>query len=154
MLENELSRIAVDAAYRIHTRLGPGLLESVYQALMACELRKAGVEIDVQVPIPVIWDGMTIDLAFRADIIARKRLILELKSVEKIERVHKKQLQTYLKLTNMRLGLLINFNMALIKDGITRVANGLPEEMRPTKTSDELSTVNGSQTKTSDGWDI
>jgi GxxExxY protein len=127
MTENELARIAVDVAYKIHTRLGPGLLESVYEAIMLYELRKRGLSADKQVGVPVVWEEVKLDIGFRADIIVEGKLILELKSCEAVEPVHKKQLLTYLRLTNCHLGLLINFNVPLIKDGISRVVNNLPE---------------------------
>ena len=127
MRENELSGIIVDAAFQIHTRLGPGLLESVYEAVMACELRQRGVQFVTQAPIPVEWKDVRLEVGFRADIIVEKCVVVELKSVEQIAPVHKKQLLTYLRLTNCRLGLLINFNTALIKDGISRVVNRLPD---------------------------
>jgi GxxExxY protein len=127
MDENELARIAVDIAYKIHTRLGPGLLESVYEAIMLYELRKRGLRAEKQVAVPVVWEEVTIDIGFRADIIVEGRLVLELNSCEDVEPVHKKQLLTYLRLTDCRLGLLINFNVPLIKDGISRVVNNLQE---------------------------
>jgi GxxExxY protein len=127
MTENELAQIVVDIAYRIHSRLGPGLLESVYEAIMLYELRKRGLSAEKQVAVPVTWEDVTLEIGFRADIIVEGKLILELKSCETVERVHKKQLLTYLRLTDCRLGLLINFNVPLIKDGISRVAHNLPE---------------------------
>ena len=127
MDENELARIAVDVAFQIHTRLGPGLLESVYLAVMKRELTNRGLSVESEVPVPVVWDDMNLEVGFRADLIVEKKLVIELKSIEKIAPVHKKQLLTYLRLTNCRLGLLINFNTVLIKDGISRVVNGLPE---------------------------
>ena len=125
MTENEIAKEVVDAAYHIHTRLGPGLFESVYEVVLAYELKKRGLEAERQVPIPIKYDAITFDEGFRADIVVGKRVILELKSIESLGNVHKKQLLTYLKLTNMKLGLLINFNEALIKDGIVRIVNGL-----------------------------
>jgi GxxExxY protein len=125
MTENELATIVVDAAFQIHTRLGPGLLESVYEAVLVHELRRRGLRLEVQKPIPVVWEDLQLEVGFRADIIVEGKLVVELKSVEAIAPVHKKQLQTYLRLTDCRLGLLINFNVALIKDGITRVVNRL-----------------------------
>ena len=125
MRENVISGEIVDAAYRIHTRLGPGLLESVYEAAMAYELRKRGLRFERQKPIPVVYEGIHLEEGFRADFIVEDRVIIELKSVEKIAPVHKKQLLTYLRLTNKRLGLLINFNSDLIKNGITRLVNNL-----------------------------
>ena len=128
MRENDLARIVVDVAYQIHRELGPGLLESVYQAIMLHELTKRKLQVTSQSQVPVIWDGMAIEVGFRADLIVEGILLIELKSVEQIAAVHKKQLLTYLRLTNCRLGLLINFGTELIKNGITRVVNGLPDE--------------------------
>ena len=125
MSENELSRIVVDVAFKIHTTLGPGLLESVYQAVMIHELQRRDLSVEHEVPIPVSWEGLQLEVGFRADIIVEQKLILELKSVETVAPVHPKQVRTYLRLTGCKLGLLINFNVNLIKDGITRVVNGL-----------------------------
>ena len=125
MKENEISREIVDSAYKIHTRLGAGLLESVYEAVMAYELQKRGLRFERQKPIPVVYKGMQLGEGFRADFIVENLVIIELKSVEHIAPVHKKQLLTYLRLTNKHLGLLINFNTDLIKNGITRIANNL-----------------------------
>ncbi|HEY9768434.1 MAG TPA: GxxExxY protein [Coleofasciculaceae cyanobacterium] len=125
MRENEVAREIVDAAYCIHTRLGAGLLESVYEAVMAYELQKRGLRFERQKPIPVVYEGMQLEEGFRADFIIEDLVIIELKSVEHIAPVHKKQLLTYLRLANKRLGLLINFNTDLIKNGITRIANNL-----------------------------
>jgi GxxExxY protein len=127
MNENEIAKIAVDVAFHIHTRLGPGLLESVYEAVMVHELRKRGLRVESQVPVPVEWDGLLLEIGFRADIVIEGKVVLELKSVEAVARVHKKQLLTYLRLMNCRLGLLMNFGEELIKDGISRVVNFLPE---------------------------
>lgn len=128
MRENELAKTIVDVAFQIHKQLGPGLLESVYEAVMLHELRKRGLTVEYQVPIPVTWDGLQLEIGFRADLIVERCLIVELKSIEQINPVHKKQLLTYLRLTDCRLGLLINFNIELIKDGISRVVNGLPNQ--------------------------
>ncbi|MBC5834537.1 GxxExxY protein [Flavobacterium sp. F372] len=125
MSENEISRIIVDVAYKIHIKLGPGLLESVYEAIMCHELIKRGLKVERQKPIPVIWDEIFLDIGFRSDLIVEDKVIVELKSVETLSKVHSKQILTYLKITNMKLGLLINFNEALIRDGIYRVVNGL-----------------------------
>ena len=125
MTENEISKIIVDVAYKIHVRLGPGLLESVYEAIMFHELIKRGLKVERQKPIPVIWDDIFLDIGFRSDLIVEEKVIIELKSVEQVSRVHSKQLLTYLRITKIKLGLLINFNEALIKDGITRVVCGL-----------------------------
>jgi GxxExxY protein len=123
--ENEIAREIVDAAYKIHTGLGAGLLESVYEAVMAYELQKRGLKFERQKPIPVVYEGMHLGEGFRADFIVENLVIIELKSVECIAPVHKKQLLTYLRLTHKRLGLLINFNTDLIKNGITRLVNNL-----------------------------
>ena len=127
MTENEIAKIIVDAAYKIHVQYGPGLLESAYQALMVYELRKRGLIVEDEKPIPLHHEGVVIDVAYRADLIVEDKVIVELKSVEEVAKVHKKQLKTYLKLADKRLGLLINFGAELIKDGIFRVANGMPE---------------------------
>jgi GxxExxY protein len=128
MRENNLARIVVDVAYHIHRELGPGLLESVYHSVMFHELTKRGLQVTSQLPVPVLWDGIAIEVGFRADLIVEGILLIELKSVEQIAAVHKKQLLTYLRLANCRLGLLINFSSELIKNGITRIVNGLPDE--------------------------
>ncbi|MEL6441454.1 MAG: GxxExxY protein [Cyanobacteria bacterium J06621_8] len=125
MRENEISKEIVDAAYKIHTSLGAGLLESVYEAVMAYELGKRGLKFERQKPIPVVYEGRHLGEGFRADFIVENLVIIELKSVESIAPVHKKQLLTYLRLTNKNLGLLINFNTDLIKNGITRIVNNL-----------------------------
>ena len=125
MTENELATIVVDIAFKIHTRLGPGLLESAYEAILIHELKRRGFSIEYQKPVPIVWDGEELGTGFRADIIVEGKLVIELKSIEEVVPVHKKQLRTYLILTGCKLGLLINFNVALIKDGISRVVNGL-----------------------------
>ena len=125
MYENQLSKIIVNTAYQIHSQLGPGLLESVYEEIMYYELRQQNLDVDRQKPIPVIWDDLKMQLGFRADLIVNNKVIIELKSVENIAPVHPKQVLTYLKLTNIKLGLLINFNESLIKNGITRIVNNL-----------------------------
>ncbi len=125
MTENELSKIIVNSCYQIHTRLGPGLFESVYEQILEYELIKEGLFIQRQHPIPVIWDDQKLDQGFRADIIVENKVIIEIKSIEGIAPVHQKQLLTYLRLTNLKLGLLVNFNNALIKDGIQRIVNNL-----------------------------
>ena len=125
MTENELSKIIVDCCFKIHTKLGPGLLESVYEEILTYELKKAGLRIKRQQGLPVVYDELKMDLGFRADIIVEDKVIIELKSIEAIAPVHLKQLLTYLKITGIKLGLLINFNEALIKDGIRRVVNNL-----------------------------
>ncbi len=125
MHENQVAQIVVDVAFHIHKQLGPGLLESVYEAVMIHELRKRGLRIEDQVPIPVAWDGKKLEVGFRADLIVENCVILELKSIENIHPVHKKILLTYLRIADRRLGLLINFGTELMKDGISRVANNL-----------------------------
>ena len=125
MTENEISKQVVDAAFKIHTTLGPGLLESVYEAVLAYELNKRGLKVVRQKAVPVIYEDVHLEEGFRADLIVEDKVIVELKSVEIIAAVHKKQVLTYLRLTNLKLGLLINFGDALIKDGIVRIVNGL-----------------------------
>lgn len=125
MTENEIATIIVDAAYTIHTRLGPGLLESVYETTLAYELTKRGLELRKQQAMPVIYEAVRMDIGFRADLVVEGKVIVEIKSIDAIAPVHRKQLLTYLRLTDKRLGLLINFNVELIKDGITRVVNHL-----------------------------
>jgi GxxExxY protein len=125
MIENEISGMVVDAAYKVHTTLGPGLLESVYESVMDFELRRRKLTVNRQVVIPVFYEGVRLNEGFRADLIVEDRVIVELKSVEAVHPVHKKQLLTYLRLADKRVGLLINFNVTLIKDGISRVVNNL-----------------------------
>ena len=127
MTENQLSRIIVDSAYKIHTTLGPGLFESVYEATMAHELSRRGCTVVRQRGIPVVYEGVKLNLGFRADLIVDGKVILEVKSIEGIAPIHAMQLRTYLKLTELHLGLLINFNVCLIKEGIRRVMNNLDE---------------------------
>lgn len=127
MRENEVSGEVVDAAFQIHSKLGPGLLESVYEVLLAHALQKRGLRVQRQKPVPIIYDGIKFEEGFRADLIVDDLIIVELKSVEALSRAHGKQLLTYLKLMNLRLGLLINFGSYRLKDGIHRVVNGLPE---------------------------
>jgi len=127
MTYNETTGNIVDAALAIHRKLGPGLLESVYLAILEHELQKRGLHVKREVPIPIVWEDIRLDIGFRADLIVEDKVIVELKSVEKLAPVHKKQLLTYLRVADKRLGLLINFGAALLKDGIHRVANGLEE---------------------------
>lgn len=127
MRENEITRIIVNAAYHIHTTLGPGLLESVYEAVLAYELEKRGLKVVRQQAIPVVYETVHLEMGFRADLIVENQVIVEIKSVEFIAPVHRKQLLTYLRLADKRVGLLINFGSELIKDGISRVVNGLKE---------------------------
>ena len=125
MTENELSRIIVDSAFKIHSELGPGLFESVYKATLAYELRRRGCRVACQRGVPVFYHDVKMNVGFRADIIVDEKVIVEIKSVESLAPVHGKQLLTYLRLTNMKLGLLVNFNVDLIKHGIKRVVNNL-----------------------------
>lgn len=127
MTENEIAADVVDAAFRVHTTLGPGLLESVYEAALAHELRRRGRGVKRQEPIAIVYDGIELGEGFRADLLVEDKVIVELKSVEKVAPVHKKQTLTYIRLADKRLGLLINFGAPLIKDGITRIVNGLEE---------------------------
>ena len=125
MHENEIAQIIVDAALKVHKALGPGLLESVYERVLSHELQKRGLEVNIQVVVPIIYEGMVFNEAFRADLIVENKVIVELKSVENVQPVHKKQLLTYLRLAEKRLGLLINFGTVLLKDGVSRVVNQL-----------------------------
>lgn len=115
----------MDAAYRVHTALGPGLLESVYEEVLAHELRKRGLTVVQQQSIPVVYEETRLETGFRADLIVEDRVIVEVKSIAEIAPIHKKQLLTYLRLADKRLGLLIHFNVFLIKDGVTRIVNQL-----------------------------
>lgn len=125
MDENEIAAQIVDSAFWLHKRLGPGLLESVYEVTLASELRKRGLYVERQVAVPIAYDGNTFEEGFRADLIVANKVIVELKSVEDVQPVHKKQLLTYLRLTGSKLGLLINFGAALFRDGVSRVVNNL-----------------------------
>jgi len=126
--ENEIAMAIVDTAYKIHRNLGPGLLESSYEAVLIYELQKLGFEVSAQVLVPIIYESVRLDTGFRADLIVENLVIIEIKSLEKMAPVHKKQLTTYLRLSGKRLGVLINFGEELIKNGITRTVNGLPDE--------------------------
>jgi GxxExxY protein len=125
MIENDITGNIIDCCIKIHKVLGPGLLESVYEEVLAHELKKKDLLCERQVGIPVFYDELKMDLGFRADIIVDDKVIVELKSIESVLPVHKKQLLTYLKLSQKKVGLLINFNEELIKNGITRIANGI-----------------------------
>ena len=127
--ENEIGRIVVDAAIAVHRELGPGLLESVYEAILAQELTKRGLSVAKQVSVPIRYQGLTFDEGFRADLIVNGKVILELKSVEAISNAHRKQVLTYLKLTGLRLGFLLNFGAPVMKAGIVRTVNGLPDDL-------------------------
>lgn len=125
MTENEISKIILDCSFTIHKHFGPGLLESVYEEFLHHEIAKHGVQCERQVAVPVVYENIKLEMGFRADLIVERKVIIELKSVETVLPVHKKQLLTYLKLTGLKLGILINFNEALLEDGITRIVNNL-----------------------------
>ena len=125
MTENELSRIVFDCALKVHQSLGPGLLESAYEVCLYYELRNTGLNVEKQKSLPLIYEEVKLDVGYRIDIIVENKLIIEIKSVEALNDVHFAQLLTYLKLTNCKLGLLINFNVSLIKNGVKRVVNNL-----------------------------
>ena len=127
MTENEIGTIVVETAITIHRELGPGLLESVYEIVLAHELKARNLNIERQVPVPILYKDIRFDEGFRADMIVNRKVLLELKSVEQTNRAHKKQVQTYLRLTGYKLGYLLNFGEALMKEGITRCVNGLEE---------------------------
>ena len=124
--ENEIAHLVVDSAYRVHTALGPGLLESVYEAILSVELSTRDMPHVRQQPVPVVYGALRLSMGLRADLVVDDRVVIEIKSIEQIAPVHKKLLLTYLRLMD-RLGLLINFNVVLIKNGIVRIANGLPD---------------------------
>jgi len=128
--ENELSKMVLDAAFKVHSKTGPGLLETVYEIALAHELRKIGLRVERQVPIPIRYDELIFDEGFRADLLVEDKVVVELKSVEKLSKVNKKQVLTQLRLSNRRLGLLINFGESHLKEGIERIVNGLSEEGR------------------------
>ncbi len=127
MTENETANIVMDAAFQLHRELGPGLLESVYEVILARKLTDRGLVVERQVPVPIRFQEIVFDEGFRADLIVAQKVIIELKSVERLQPVHSKQLLTYLRLTGCRLGLLINFGENLMKDGFKRIVNGLEE---------------------------
>lgn len=127
-MEGAIERVGktvLDAAFKVHTTLGPGLLESVYEAAMFVELQKQGLKVQRQVPIPVLYEGIQLEVGFRADLIVEESVLVELKSVESVTPLFKKITTNYLKLIPLKLGFLINFNEVHLKDGITRVVNGL-----------------------------
>ncbi|MGE5060596.1 MAG: GxxExxY protein [Betaproteobacteria bacterium] len=128
MSENEIGKLILDAAIVVHRELGPGLLESVYETVLAYELQQLGLRVNRQVPIAIRYKDMIFDAAFRADLVVEEKVLVELKSVEQISEAHKKQVQTYLRLRGYKLGFLLNFSEALMKRGITRVVNGLEDD--------------------------
>ena len=127
VFENEISREIVDAAYKAHVSMGPGLLESVYEEVLSHILIEKGFDVQRQVSVPIYYEELKMDKGFIADLIVNEKVIVELKPVEELKKVHYKQLLTYLKLTDLRLALLINFNEKLIKDGIKKIVNNLED---------------------------
>ena len=127
MTENQIGTIVVDAAIMLHRALGPGLLETVYELTLAHELQKRGLAVERQIPVPIVYGSLRFDEGFRADLIVNNSVILELKSVAAITSAHRKQIQTYLRLSGKKLGFLLNFGEAVMKDGIVRTVNGLEE---------------------------
>ncbi|MBK1990023.1 GxxExxY protein [Sphaerospermopsis aphanizomenoides BCCUSP55] len=125
MQENELTGLIIGSAMRIHTALGPGLLESAYEECLDYELKKANLNVGRQISVPLIYENVKLDCAYRLDLLVENKIIVEVKSVESIKPIHSVQLLTYLKLANCKLGLIINFNVLHLKDGIKRVANNL-----------------------------
>ena len=128
MKENEVGTILIESAIEVHRQLGPGLLETVYDTALAYELTQRGLSVERQVPIAIEYKGIRFDIGFRADLMVNGMVIVELKSVETLSPAHRKQIQTYLKLAPAKLGYLLNFGAALMKDGIVRAVNGLEEE--------------------------
>ena len=128
MSENEIAKKILDAAFAIHTKLGPGLLESVYEVVLAHELKKRGLAVERQKPMPITYDGVRFDQAYRADLLVDSKAIVELKSVEATSALHAKQVLTQLKMSGLKLGLLINFGEAHLKNRIKRLINGQLED--------------------------
>jgi GxxExxY protein len=124
---NELSNRIIGAAIEVHKTLGPGLLESIYEECLGHELSLRGISFERQKPLIVTYKGKTLDCGYRLDLVVEKQIIIELKSCESIEPIHRAQLLTYLKLSDLRLGLLLNFNVPMMRDGIVRIVNALPE---------------------------
>lgn len=125
LTENEISKVIVNCAYRVHCALGPGLLESAYEECLYYELQKESLNVEKQKPLPLIYEEVKLDIGYRVDLLVNHKVIIEIKSVEALNNVHLAQILTYLKLPDCKLGLLINFNVALIKNGIKRVVNNL-----------------------------
>ncbi|OBX24963.1 GxxExxY protein [Gelidibacter algens] len=123
--ENDISYLIRGAIFKIYNELGPGLLESVYETVLSFELRKQGLEVKNQVPLPVFYEGTKLELGFRLDLLVNEKVVVEIKSVENLAEVHHKQVLTYLKLSNLKLGILVNFNVDNIEKGIFRKVNGL-----------------------------
>ncbi|MEX2594870.1 MAG: GxxExxY protein [Anditalea sp.] len=125
MTENDISKIVFDCALKVHTNLGPGLLESAYEECLFYEIKKIGLHVEKQKPLPLIYEKVMLEIGYRIDIIVENKFIIEVKAVDALNDVHLAQILTYLKLTNCKLGMLINFNVTLIKNGIKRVINGI-----------------------------
>jgi len=120
---NDVSGIVVDAAITVHRELGPGLLESAYQACLAFELRDRGLHVETEVPLPVVYRKVQLDVGYRIDLLIENQVVVEIKSVDSLMSIHQAQILSYLKMSDKRLGLLINFNVTLLKDGIKRLVN-------------------------------
>ena len=131
MTENEIAKIVVDCAFKVHSALGPGLLEHIYEVALQHELKKRGLDARRQVPMPIIYDGIRFDEGFRMDLLVEDKVIVEIKSAEVVHPKHKMTVLSYLRLADKRLALLINFNVQYVKDGITRLVNRLPEDNAP-----------------------
>lgn len=127
MTENQISKIVIGAAIEVHKQLGPGLLESVYETCLYRELKHQGLNVQKQVPMPVVYKDEKCDLGFRLDLLVENKVIIELKSIDALNEIHLAQILTYLKLSDMKLGLLINFNVTKLVEGIKRVVNNLNE---------------------------
>ena len=125
--ENDIGTALIETAIDVHRHLGPGLLETVYEVVLAHELNSRGLPVERQVPIPIVYKGLAFDEAFRADLLVADKVLVELKSVEQLTKAHRKQIQTYLRLTGLKLGYILNFGAALMKEGIVRAVNGLEE---------------------------
>jgi GxxExxY protein len=135
MTENEIGAVIIDTAIEVHRQLGPGLLESVYEAILAYEFSIKKLRVERQVPIRIVYKSMTFDEAFRADLLVEDKVMIELKSVENLNNAHRKQIQTYLRLTGLKLGYLLNFGAALMKEGIVRTVNCLEDSPLPLRVS-------------------
>lgn len=129
MTENQIGTLCIETAIEVHRELGPGLLESVYEIVLEHALRQRGLQVERQVPVTITFKGIVFAEAFRADLIVENKVIIEIKSVEKLSKAHRKQIQTYLRLTGKKLGYLFNFGEAVLKDGIVRAVNGLEEAL-------------------------
>jgi GxxExxY protein len=123
--ENELSKIILDAAFRVHTAIGPGLLESAYEACLAYELRNEGLKVLTQVPLPLVYREVKLDVGYKLDLLVEDLVVIEIKSVDRLAAIHQAQVISYLKLSEKKLGILINFNTLHLRDGIKRIVNGL-----------------------------